>query len=328
MKGVSIIIPSIKWENFTEHCVTTCLKLFPESDIILLLDETYGVTINAPNLHVIQYNGTIAAKRNKGASIANVEFIAFIDSDAYPHSDWLSQAIYSFESDDAIGIVGGPNVSPPIQETERELVGMATRSWLVAGKWNFYKYLDAAPRYCDNLPSCNMVMRKSFYETMGCMNENMELGEDTDLCARVISFGKRIYFNPKAIVYHYDRKIAAYLNQRIIRGAGVYLLIFKSGEQKKKLYTYLLLQPVATLLFLLNLPLVFFIPVWKMLTLPLLSIYLLLIVYETIKQAKEMKHIPVLFLLITTGNILPGLGFLLNAFGLLPSLPKIYRNDT
>ncbi len=328
MKEVSIIIPSVKWEPFTEQCVTTCANLFPQSKIILILNDQTPVKRSIQNLTVLYgHEGTISLKRNIAVKAAKTEFVAFIDSDAYPHKDWLDNALQTLKTDTSIGMAGGPNISPPAQEQERTLVGMATKSWLVAGKWNFYKSETSSARYCDNLPSCNLILRKSLFEELNGMNKELEVGEDTDFCARMIAAGHLVYFNPKVVVYHYDRKISDYFRQRIVRGAGVFLLLSSSSPQKENLYTYLLLQPVFTLLFWLSFPLGLWWQSWLYLMIIFGGIYLLLIIREAFKHSTRMKYLPMVIALILAGNILPGVGFILKAFHLLPSLQSFYRND-
>ncbi len=327
MKEVSIIIPSVKWEPFTEQCVTICSALFPESEIILVLENDVALNFSFKNLKVLYQGGVISKKRNVGVAAATTEFVAFIDSDAFPHKDWLSSAIETLKNDKTAGMIGGPNISPLTQQHQRNLVGMATKSWLVAGKWNFYKSEKSSARYCDNLPSCNLVLRKQLFEQLNGMNEALEVGEDTDFCARMIASGYRVYFNPKTIVYHYDREIAAYFRQRMVRGAGVYELIAGSSAQKKNLYTYLLLQPVFTLLFWLSFPLAFFWQPWLYVMAMIGGLYLMLIVFEAYKNSTSLKYLPMVSALILAGNILPGAGFILKAFHLLPSLSSFYRND-
>ncbi len=328
MKEVSIIVPAVTWERFTEQCITTCAALFPESEIILVLDDNTPGKISFKNLTVLHgQGGVISKKRNVGVKAAKTGFVAFIDSDAYPHKDWLSNALETLKTDKSVGMVGGPNISPPSQELERNLVGMATKSWLVAGKWRFYKSENSSARYCDNLPSCNLVLRKPLFEQLNGMNEELEVGEDTDFCARMIANGYRVYFNPKAIVYHYDRKIPAYIRQRMVRGAGVFLHVFGNSAQKKNPYTYLLLQPVMTLSFWMSFPVGFWWQPWFYVIAITGALYVLLILIEAYKCSTRVRDMPMVCVLILAGNILPGVGFLLKAFRVLPSLHSFYRND-
>ena len=318
----------MKWEPFTEGCIATCADLFPESEIILVLDDDQEIKNPYKNLNILYgQKGTISHKRNIGVKAAKSEFIAFIDSDAYPEKSWLSNAMETLISNKSVGMVGGPNISPPLQEEERNIVGMATKSFLVAGKWRFYKFENSTARYCDNLPSCNLILRKSMFVQLGGMNEVLEVGEDTDFCARMIAQGYRVYFNPKVIVYHYDRKIPAYLRQRMIRGAGIFLHVFGDSAQKKNLYTYLLLQPVLTLLFWMGFPIGFWWHPWFYILAITGAIYSSLILAEAIRYSSRIKYLPMLVVLILAGNLLPGLGFILKAFHLLPSLQSFYRND-
>jgi glycosyltransferase involved in cell wall biosynthesis len=138
MENVSIVIPAIKWEAFSEKCVTTCARLFPSATLILVLDECSPLALSFDNLIVLYgITGTISKKRNVGVEAAKTEFIAFIDSDAFPHSAWLSSAVKTLESKTNVGLLGGPNISPLEQESERNLVGLACKSWLVAGSGIF-----------------------------------------------------------------------------------------------------------------------------------------------------------------------------------------------
>lgn len=327
MKDVSIIIPSVTFEPFTQQCVSVCATLYPECEIILVLDDTTPVVTTFSNLTVLYgQTGVISKKRNTGVRAAGTEFIAFIDSDAYPHAKWLSSALETLKTDKSAGMVGGPNISPVPQHHSRNLVGMATKSWLVAGKWNFYKSENSAARYCDNLPSCNLVLRKSLYTELNGMNEELEVGEDTDFCARMIDAGYKVFFNPQSIVYHYDRQIGPYLRQRMVRGAGVYILLFGSTAQKKNLYTYILLQPVLTLLFWLTFPLGILWQPWFYIVGGAAFLYALLILTEAMKHSPKPKHIPAVAALIFAGNTFPGIGFILKMFRVLPSLSSFYSN--
>jgi cellulose synthase/poly-beta-1,6-N-acetylglucosamine synthase-like glycosyltransferase len=328
MNNVSIIIPAIQWESFTEQCVQTCNHLYPNSAIIVVLNSLSGVPVELPEtVKVLKAPTSIAGKRNIAAGIAKGEYIAFIDSDAYPHPDWLPEAIQSFSSDSAIAIVGGPNVSPPDQIPKRHMVGVVSRSWLVAGKWHFYKSLKSAARFCDNLPSCNMVMRRVDYLALGGMREELEVGEDTDLCARVLADSKKIYFNPKAVVFHFDRMPLDFLSQRLVRGAGIFIHLFGKSAQKNQLYTYLLLQPVFVWLLLFSIPLGWLWDPWFTIVGVILLTYLMIIGIEAMRMSDRLAHFPFIFSLVLCGNLLPGLGFMLRAFRLLPPLSDIYRND-
>lgn len=89
----SVIIPVYNVENYLEECLNSVLKqTFKDFEIILINDgtkdssglicEKYNANYNNI-IYLIQENSGLSATRNKGISIANGEYIIFIDSDDY-----------------------------------------------------------------------------------------------------------------------------------------------------------------------------------------------------------------------------------------------------
>ncbi len=328
MKNVSIVIPSVRWEPLTEQCVRVCKALYPESPVFLVLDVVDIVHAEVEGVVVLYgQTGTIAQKRNKAVKLVQTEYVAFIDSDAFPKEKWLENAVECLMYDSTVGFVGGPNISPPTQKGYRNNVGMATQSWLVTGKWAFYKTANSSARYCDNLPSCNWVFRKSVFSQLNGMNEHLAVGEDTDYCARLLSASYLIYFHPEVIVFHYDRDVVNYLLQRIVRGAGTYELLAGSSAQQKSVYTYVLLLPLFVVLFWFSAIVGLWYKPWLYVVALAAVMYLLLIGQQAIKHSCKTKDIPMVFLLISAGNLLPGIGIFLQLTHLLPSIKTFYRND-
>lgn len=84
---ISIIIPSRNIDFLLEHSIEKIRQLYPNVKIILVLDDDSKKHIysNDKNISVIKSdNYNMSAKRNAGVDLANTEYIAFIDSDAYP----------------------------------------------------------------------------------------------------------------------------------------------------------------------------------------------------------------------------------------------------
>ena len=107
---VSIIIPCKDVDDYTRECIEYCRRLdYPNFEIILLPDYS---TEAIDGVKVIA-TGPVApgVKRNIGVKNSNGEFCAFIDNDAYPRSDWLTNALKYFE-DPEVGGVGGPGLTP------------------------------------------------------------------------------------------------------------------------------------------------------------------------------------------------------------------------
>jgi glycosyltransferase involved in cell wall biosynthesis len=101
---VSIIIPCKEKDNYTTECVEHCKRLDYSNFEIILLPDYPTQMING--VKVIT-TGPVApgVKRNIGVKNSNGEFCAFIDNDAYPRGDWLTNALKHFE-DSWVGGVG------------------------------------------------------------------------------------------------------------------------------------------------------------------------------------------------------------------------------
>jgi cellulose synthase/poly-beta-1,6-N-acetylglucosamine synthase-like glycosyltransferase len=147
-----------------------------------------------------------AVKRNIGIKIANGEYIAFIDSDAYPIQDWLNNAI-PFFSDQSIGLVGGPSLTPPNDNALRQASGAILASKIGGGELS-KRYVIGKPTNVDDMPSSNMIIKKSFIEKLGGFNANYWPGEDTYFCMQIKKdFQKKILYSPLVAVYHHRRTL-------------------------------------------------------------------------------------------------------------------------
>ncbi len=192
-------------------CLDECLhglerQRWPDLEVIILPDEPTGRTWPA---FVREYpTGKVrpAEKRNLGIQQATGSIVAFIDDDACPLEGWLSHAIPYF-SNPAIGAVGGPAITPPSDSYLSAIGGRVYASLLVSGA---YRRRYRPTRVCDeeDLPSCNLLVRKSLLDTIGGFDVNYWPGEDTILCLRIVhEMGKRLVYDPRVVVTHHRRPL-------------------------------------------------------------------------------------------------------------------------
>lgn len=324
-QDAAIVIPAVEVNPLVDRCIAECHADSPGADIILLLDtappenggdNTYGgarVIVTGPV--------TISAKRNRGAEATDRPFLAFIDSDAYPAPGWLGNAIRELKADPDLGICGGPNISPPDARGSERYVGLAQKSVLVTGHLNFRKQAAAA-RYCDDLPSCNMVMRRADYLALGGMDDSLYIYEDKDLCRRVISSGKRILFTPDVLVYHRDRPLNLFVNQRLVWGANIWTTV----KRARRISDAIIFLPLAAVVFFMSGLALPWLPVWGWVWGPVAGLYILLILAETLRRAERPSDVPGLALTLVIGNLGPGVGAVLGPLRLLPDQRRLYRN--
>src|SRR5262249_37291045 len=131
---------------------------------------------------------------------------AFIDSDAYPERDWLARGARYFD-DARVGAVGGPNLDPPDMTFHQVVGGDVLYSRLSSR--NFASRMYKVNRFgdCDELPSCNLIVRRAAFEAAGGFDPTLFVAEDSHLCAEIRRNGFRIHFVPDARVYHYRKPL-------------------------------------------------------------------------------------------------------------------------
>ena len=208
---VSVVIACPAWSWMLDECLKglseqTCRDF----EVIVLPDaapETPWRRQGYP-LSVIS-TGKVrpAEKRNAGIAAAKGDVVAFIDDDAYPDARWLENAVKYF-SDPAIGGVGGPGVTPPGDGFLARAGGRVYENVLVSGGYR-YRYLGGRVRRdVDDYPSCNLLVRADVLRTIRGYRTDFWPGEDTLLCEDIVyGQGKRLVYDPWAIVYHHRRRL-------------------------------------------------------------------------------------------------------------------------
>ena len=200
---ISIIIPCKDVDNYARECIKHCKQLnYDSCEIILLPDDSEelieGVKVIA--------TGPVSpgAKRNMGVENARGEFCAFIDSDAYPRSDWLTNAAKYLENPEVAG-VGGPGLTPETDGLMQEAGGYVLSSFMVGSLSNRYKTKHSFES--DDIHSCNFVARKAVVEEVGGWNEKYWPGEDTLMCLAIKKLGKKLVESSDVVVYHHRRSL-------------------------------------------------------------------------------------------------------------------------
>jgi cellulose synthase/poly-beta-1,6-N-acetylglucosamine synthase-like glycosyltransferase len=214
---VSIIIPCRTIDEVTKNCVSKCHSLdYPNIEIVLLPDER-GFTDGA----LVFPTGPVSPgkKRNVGASAAKGEVFAYIDADAYPRTDWLSNAMRYLQRDN-VGAVGGPGLTPPDDSSFAQAQGAILSSFLVSGKIST-RYKSSQAEETDDIHSVNFVAWRKVVERVGGWNEQYWPGEDTLICREIKKAGYKQLLAPDVVVYHKRRTTwGGYLTQ--IRNYGIH----------------------------------------------------------------------------------------------------------
>ena len=206
---VSILVPCKSADRLTRECLSHYAKLeYEPFEIVLLPDAPCAVegTKVVPTGSV-----TPGRKRNIGASVAKGKIFAYVDADAYPREDWLTNAIGHL-MEDGVGAVGGPGLTPPDGNNFSLGQDVILSSFLMGGLASRYKRTKELST--DDIHSVNFVAWRRVIEAAGGWNEKYWPGEDTLISLRLKELDYKQVFAPDVVVYHHRRTTwSGYLRQ-------------------------------------------------------------------------------------------------------------------
>ncbi|KKQ97043.1 MAG: Glycosyltransferase [Candidatus Woesebacteria bacterium GW2011_GWA1_39_12] len=211
---VSIIIPLyVDAPRFYADLKKFAKLNYPDYEILVVSDK--NVKIVDPKVKVLitgkERTGP-AEKRDIAIQKAKGEICAFIDDDAYPHSDWLKKAVVHFQHPQ-IAAVGGPGLTPKEDNYWEQLTGLVYGSFFCGGHAQ-YRFVKKPARFVVDYPAYNLLVRKSVLNDVGGYGTHFYGGEDTFLCLKIIKKGHKILYDPEVVVYHHRRPLfIPYLKQ-------------------------------------------------------------------------------------------------------------------
>jgi cellulose synthase/poly-beta-1,6-N-acetylglucosamine synthase-like glycosyltransferase len=302
---VSIIIPCKNVDDYTRECIERCKRLDYATFEIILLPDYAAESIDGA-ITIVTGPVSPGVKRNVGVKNASGEFCAFIDNDAYPRSDWLSNALQYFE-DGAVGGVGGPGLTPEEDGLMQKAGGYVLSSFMVGNLSIRYKTERCFES--DDIHSCNFIARKSVVEAAGGWNEKYWPGEDTLMCLAIKRLGKKLLEASDVVVYHHRRSLfKPHLKQVSRFGEHRGFFAKKFPENSMKLTYFFPSILVASLFAGIVLSIVF--PLIAYIMLFGVSAYLILSLIAAMLQVKDVKLMLSVWLGIIVTHIVYGSFFL------------------
>jgi glycosyltransferase involved in cell wall biosynthesis len=146
----------------------------------------------------------LSLSRNIGIQMAAGDVAAFIDDDAVPHPRWLSELAHHY-GDPAVAGVGGftidnSGIHYQVKKTVCDRFGNALFP---------HDYFDerplsfpGAPLYPSLLGTNSSFRLSALREIGGFDHVFAYFLDETDVCLRLIDRGRKIVYEPKALVYH------------------------------------------------------------------------------------------------------------------------------
>jgi mycofactocin glycosyltransferase len=208
MPLVSIVIPVYNRPAEIAECLASLQTLdYPEDkiEVIVVDDASQDHTaaearrFDGVRLIVQPTNMGQSAARNVGVAAAKGELIAFLDSDCIAEKGWLKELVPYFQ-DPRVALVGG-YVGAYYKEKRMDryeqvcsALNMGADAVLGRGEGSVFY-----------VPTCNMLVRKEIYEQVGGLDETLQVGEDVDLCWRMMQSHHHLFYIPRGRVLHKHR---------------------------------------------------------------------------------------------------------------------------
>ena len=245
-------------------------------------------------------------KRNIGVKNSNSEFCAFIDNDAYPRSDWLTNALKHLENP-LVGGVGGPGLTPETDCLLQKAGGYVLSSFMVGSLSSRYKTKSCFSS--NDIHSCNFIARKTVIEAAGGWNEKYWPGEDTLMCLAIKKLGKELIESSDVVVYHHRRSLfRPHLKQVSRFGEHRGFFAKKFPENSAKLTYFFPSLLVSSLIVGIVLSLIF--PFFVYIMSFSITVYLISSLIAAVLQVRDTKLLLSVWLGIIVTHIIYGSFFL------------------
>lgn len=200
MDDVSVVIPCFNAARTIEPCLKAVeAQSFPLKEILVVddgsSDETADIVLRHPvRLIRHQKNLGLAAARNSGVKNVDSVFIASLDADCVPESDWLKFLMEKFDAPRVAG-VGGKLCEAYASNVCDEWRSVHMR-----------QYWQEAQEYPPFLFGSNTVFRRDIFLKIGLYNEIYKTNyEDVEICLRMREAGYVFKYEPRAVANHLKR---------------------------------------------------------------------------------------------------------------------------
>lgn len=316
---VSVIIPVKCINNYIyealeyytkQDCTDFEVIIFPDVDVPTLEDKY----LNDDRFRVIP-TGKIgpAEKRDLALKYAKGEILAFIDDDAYPRSDWISNIITNFGMDDFIGAVGGPQLTPVNDPFWAKISGLVLANIWASWKESRRYKIGKNKEIVDDMPSVNLAIRKEDFAKIGGFDSNYYPGEDSKLCRDIqYQLNKKIVYDPKVVVFHHRRPTILKHLLQIYKYALHRGNFMKTIPENSRKITYLI--PMFFVLYLVGSILLSVLwPIYILVFMSMMFVYFGIIISTFVLYTKKIEE-------VFAGTILLFLTHLVYGFGIIVGL--------
>lgn len=238
LPSISVVIPVLDREDELARCLESIGRVeYPKEKIeIIVVDDgsrdRSAEVARGYGALVVSSGGVRrgpAAARNVGAARAGGDILAFIDSDCSASAGWLAELLPLFGNERVAavgGLVDGMCSESGVDRYEAVMSSLSLGSrerFGSGGDDTFY------------LPSCNLLVRRALFLSVGGFRNGMHVGEDVDLTWRLRDAGWTIAYLPSGRVLHEHRStVRSFMSRRFDYGTSEGTLQKLHPERRKR----------------------------------------------------------------------------------------------
>lgn len=195
-----------------------------------------------PDMEILVATGrNVSQQRNQAARQACGELLYFLDDDSGLSATSLKLALTAMDQQPGWAAVGGPSVTRPGATGWERVFGAVLCSRAATLTTRPRNYAVGPPREVmgQELITCNLMVRRDWFEKVGGFDVTLYPGEDVEFVQRLRQAGGRLFYHPGMVVERSRRStLSAFLWQ-----------YFRYGLARGALFVHL--RPNAQWLFLL-----------------------------------------------------------------------------
>ena len=228
---ISIIILNHNGEEHIKRIIPKLEEIYddyPNVELILVdnnSDDNYKQYLS--ELKRVPYklienekNYSFSYANNQATQIANGEYLLFLNNDVEPLKGFLNHMMETMLNKDNVGVVGAklfyPDCSESTLNSEKSysiqhagIIFEESNGYIKPFNRNngmlFKEDEDKDLRKIIAVTAAVLLVKKSIFDDVGGFDENYVYGyEDVDLCLKLYHKGYTNYYNPKAVLYHYE----------------------------------------------------------------------------------------------------------------------------
>lgn len=212
---VSIVIPIYNKSEHTQRCLRSLMyqKSKYSFEVIVVdnasQDNSQSLFSSVDGLvyQRNQENLGFVGGCNQGADMARGKYLVFLNNDTEVQGEWLNALIDKLDSEKSIGLVGSKLVYPDGRLQEAGGIIFKDGSGMNYGKFGDPGYFEYNySREVDYCSGASIVIEKKFFEQLGGFDELYAPAyyEDTDLAFKARNAGKKVIYEPKSVVVHFE----------------------------------------------------------------------------------------------------------------------------